>query len=99
VHRTYWLQDWPTIAQAGALLDQLTMVPAALTSVAVILAPHRDAVDIRCLARVATTASKTAAATAAVRERARLGNARLLILDGEHGPAVYATAPTGGGPR
>ncbi len=98
-HRTYWLADWPPVAQAGALLDRLATAPAVLTSIAVILAPSGGEVDIRCLARIATTPDRLASAGAAMRERAHLAHARLLELDGEQGPAVYATAPTGGGPR
>ena len=64
-----------------------------------ILAPGGDAVDIRCLARVAATPDRLDVGVRAIRERAHAAHARLLTLDGEQGPAVYATAPTGGGPR
>jgi len=99
VHRTYWVRDWPPLAQAGPLLDALAAVPGALTSVAVVLAPDGDKVDIRCLARVAATPNRVPAVSAAVGERAHAAGARLLALNGEQGPAAYATAPTGGGPR
>ena len=98
-HRTFWLQVWPSLPQAGALLDRLVTAPAALSSVAVILAPRGDAVDIRCLARVAAPAHQVAPACAAIRDAAKLAHAQLFELNGEQGPAVYATAPTGGGPR
>ncbi|HEY1485226.1 MAG TPA: type VII secretion protein EccE [Micromonosporaceae bacterium] len=99
VHRTYWLQHWPSISQCGPLLDRLSTVPAALTSIAVMLAPGRDTVDIRCLARVATTPNRIAAVSRGMQEQAHAAGAKLLTLDGEQGPAAYATAPTGGGPR
>jgi type VII secretion protein EccE len=99
VHRTYWLQEWPKVTQASALIDSLATVPAALTSVALILAPDGDKVDLRCLARVAATPNRASAASVAIIERARAASARLLTLNGEQGPAAYATAPTGGGPR
>ncbi len=99
VHRTYWLQDWPPIGQASAVLDTLSTVPSALTSVAVILAPRGESVDLRCLARVAAAPNRIQSVAAAVRDRAHAGGARLLSLNGEQGPGAYATAPTGGGPR
>jgi type VII secretion protein EccE len=98
-HRTFWLQDWPTIAQSGALLDWLATAPAALTSIAMTLAPDGDTVDLRCLARVAARAGELTEVCAAVHRGAQLAHARLFQLDGEQGPAVYASAPTGGGPR
>jgi hypothetical protein len=98
-HRSYWLADWPAVARAGELLDALATVPAALTSIAIILAPDGDQIDIRCLARIAAAPDRLATAAAAIRDRAQRARAHLLELDGEQGPAVYATAPTGGGPR
>jgi type VII secretion protein EccE len=98
-HRTFWVQGWPSVTQAGALLDSLSTTPAALTSVALILAPDGEHVDIRCLARVAATPDQLDAVCKAVSHGARLAHAQLLELGGEQGPAVYATAPTGGGPR
>lgn len=98
-HRSYWLRDWPSIAQAGALLDWMTGMPAASTSVTLILSPTGGDVDIRCLARISARPDRLAAAAEAVRAGARTANAELFALDGEQRPAVYATAPTGGGPR
>jgi type VII secretion protein EccE len=98
-HRTYWVKDWPPVTEAAGLLDALATVPSALTSVALVLAPGREHADIRCLARVAGPPNQLTAIAAAVSARARAMHAALLVLDGEHGPAAYATAPTGGGPR
>lgn len=98
-HRSYWVRDWPTVAQSGALLDWLSTAPAALSSVAMILAPENGEVDLRCLVRVAAPAKELAGGGAAVARGAHLAHADLFPLDGEQGPAVYASAPTGGGPR
>ena len=98
-HRSYWVQGWPSVAQAGALLDWLSTAPAALTSVAMMLAANGDDVDLRCLVRVAAAPDQLASVCEAVSQGARLAHAQLFELDGEQGPAVYATAPTGGGPR
>jgi type VII secretion protein EccE len=98
-HRSYWVRDWPTVAQSGALLDWLSTAPAALSSVAMILAPEDGEVDLRCLVRVAAPAKELATVGEAVARGAHLAHADLFPLDGEQGPAVYASAPTGGGPR
>ncbi|MER7004062.1 type VII secretion protein EccE [Dactylosporangium sp. NPDC000555] len=102
-HRSYWVQDWPAINQdgaVGALGDQLAAVPGSFTSVAFVIVPGAAAdaqVDVRCLVRIAAPA-ETIAAVCQVLEGGTHG-AHLLPLDGEQGPATYATAPTGGGPR
>jgi type VII secretion protein EccE len=98
-HRSYWVRDWPSVAQATALLDWLATAPAALTSVALVLAPQDDGVDIRCLTRVAAAPEQLASVCQAVLRGAKLAHASLFELAGEQGPAAYATAPTGGGPR
>ncbi len=99
-HRSFWIQDWPSVAQSGALVDWLSTAPAGLSSVAMILAPDGDgAVDLRCVARVAAPPNELARVSEAVVRGARLAHARLFQLDGEQAPAVYASAPTGGGPR
>jgi type VII secretion protein EccE len=98
-HRSFWVRDWPSIAQSGALLDWLSTAPAAQSSIAMLLAPDGDSVDLRCVARVAASPNDLAGVTEAVDRGARLAHARLFQLDGEQAPAVYASAPTGGGPR
>jgi type VII secretion protein EccE len=47
VHRSFWVHGWPSVAQAGALLDWLATAPAASTNVALVLAPHDDDIDLR----------------------------------------------------
>ena len=100
-HRTYWLRDWPDLGEAGALLAMLTHTPAALTSIAVIVAPEEDAgpVDLRCLIRVAAPAAALDQVGRTLTRTMEQARAKLFPLDGEQGPAAYATAPTGGGPR
>jgi type VII secretion protein EccE len=99
VHRSYWLRDWPSLAQAGPLLDWLSTAPAAMASVALIVAADGDNLDLRCLVRVAAPPERLNAVCEAVVRGARAARAELFELDGEQGPAVYASAPTGGGPR
>jgi type VII secretion protein EccE len=117
-HRSYWVRDWPSVAQAGALVDWLAAAPASLTSVAFIIVPANgggpvadgllpaegagpatQAVDLRCLVRVAAPPAQLAEVCQAVDRGAHVAHAQLFALDGEQGPATYATAPTGGGPR
>jgi type VII secretion protein EccE len=98
-HRSFWLADWPGVAHSGALLEWLSTVPSAQSSVAMILAPDGDAVDLRCVVRVAAPPKELAGVVQAVDKGARLAGARLFPLDGEQGPAAYASAPTGGGAR
>jgi hypothetical protein len=67
-----------------------------------ILAPDGDpgdTVDLRCVVRVAAPPKELAGVVQAVEKGARLAGARLFPLDGEQGPAAYASAPTGGGAR
>jgi type VII secretion protein EccE len=101
-HRSFWVADWPGVAQSGALLDWLSTAPSAQSSVAMILAPDGDpgdTVDLRCVVRVAAPPKELAGVVQAVEKGARLAGARLFPLDGEQGPAAYASAPTGGGAR
>src|SRR2546423_5434784 len=98
-HASFWVHDWPSVARAGALLEALSTAPAALSSVALILAPDGDAIDLRCLVRVAATEDQLGTAVAEFQRCAEQFQSHLFRLDGEHGPAAYASAPTGGGAR
>ncbi|MGI5237746.1 type VII secretion protein EccE [Dactylosporangium sp. CA-139066] len=109
VHSTFWISEWPAPAKVPALLHTLAGLPALQTTVATIVAvppaelgddvldaPLGDA-ELRCLVRVATTSDRLSdAQSQVVRSAADLG-AQVQRLDGEQAPAVYATAPTGGG--
>jgi len=98
-HSTFWVRDWPPVAEIAALLQGMSAVPAALNSVALVLAPEGDSVDLRCLVRVAAPPDRLAGVCETLVRGADQMHAHLFRLDGEQGPAVYATAPTGGGPR
>ncbi|MBX6358000.1 MAG: type VII secretion protein EccE [Micromonosporaceae bacterium] len=98
-HRSYWVRGWPSVGQAGAFLAALTGV-GALTTLAVTLAPEDDGrADLRALLRVAAPPDELKSACQAVQRIATQAGADLFPLDGEQGPAVYASAPTGGGAR
>jgi type VII secretion protein EccE len=99
LHRSYWLRGWPSLAQAGPLLDWLATAPAAMASVALIVAADGDNLELRCLVRVAAPPERLSAVCAALEQGVRRASADLFELDGEQAPAVYASAPTGGGPR
>lgn len=109
-HVTYRVVRWPTDeATLRHLIDVLAAVPAVFNTASVILRPgvveardpdgrptgHR--VEVECLIRITGDAQTSAAGQARVRGAAESLGAKLERLDGEHGPAAYASAPTGGG--
>jgi type VII secretion protein EccE len=100
-HRSFWIRGWPSLADGSALLARVSATAAAMTSVAVILAPDDDArtVDLRALVRVAAPGADLGPICQSLTRGAERANAELFPLDGEQGPAVYASAPTGGGAR
>ncbi|GIE84759.1 type VII secretion protein EccE [Actinoplanes regularis] len=101
VHRTYWVKTWPTSAgEIGSLFAWAATAPAAQTSVALVLnaAADGDDVAVRAFIRLATRPDADLGALDRVLvEGVRRVGAELQPLEGEHGPAAYATAPTGGG--
>ncbi|MEU8241473.1 type VII secretion protein EccE [Actinoplanes missouriensis] len=100
VHRTYWLETWPrSIAELGPLFGWASTAPAAQTSVALIVdATGAEDVPVRAFIRLATRPDVDLTALDRVLlEGVRRAGGELRPLDGEHGPAAYATAPTGGG--
>jgi type VII secretion protein EccE len=99
-HRSFWLRGWPAIEEAGNWLATLSGA-GAVTTVAVTLAPDANGstADLRALVRVAAPPADLEQACQSVRRLADQAGADLFPLDGEHGPAVYASAPTGGGAR
>lgn len=99
MHACFWLSGWPDLRNSGALLDEMSRTPAALTSVALILAPHGDLIELRCLLRVASEPAALDQTCAAARQAVSRTGGSVFRLDGEQAPAVYATAPTGGGAR
>jgi type VII secretion protein EccE len=100
-HRAFWIRDWPPVDRVASLLDSLFTVPTAMTSVALILAPaeRERMVDLKALVRVTAPAGELDQVCRSVVGAARKAKADLFQLDGEQSPAVYASAPTGGGAR
>jgi type VII secretion protein EccE len=98
-HASFWIRDWPAVAGTGAVLDRLSTAPAVLSSVALILAPAGEAVSMRCLVRVAAPPNRLGPLCQALTRGASQARAYLFRLDGEQAPAVYASAPTGGGAK
>ncbi|BEL09174.1 hypothetical protein Q0Z83_073650 [Actinoplanes sichuanensis] len=100
VHRTYWLRTWPGSAtEIGSLFAWASTAPAAQTSVALVLgAAGAEDVPVRAFIRLATRPDADLRALDRVLvEGVRRVGGELQPLDGEQGPAAYATAPTGGG--
>ncbi|ATO80897.1 Otogelin [Actinoplanes sp. SE50] len=101
IHRTYWVKTWPTSAgEIGSLFAWAATAPAAQTSVALVLNAAADGEDVavRAFIRLATRPDADLGALDRVLlEGVKRVGAELQPLDGEHGPAAYATAPTGGG--
>lgn len=100
-HRSFWLRDWPPLSHAAPLLEWLTTVPAAASNLSLTLAPAGDDADValRCLLRVAAPAGDLERLCQRIQQGGEQVGAALFPLDGEQGPAVYASAPTGGGPQ
>jgi type VII secretion protein EccE len=101
-HATFWIRGWP--ASAGALIDRIPTVPDAAVSVALTVHPHgtaqeRGDCDVQAFARVAARPDDLRRAVTVLRGLLKQAGARPFRLDGEHAPAAYATAPTGGGAR
>ncbi|WP_245959824.1 type VII secretion protein EccE [Prauserella flavalba] len=98
-HGCFWLASWPDPERGTALLAALRDLPAARTSLTFLLEPGYDGTGVRCLLRLAAPAPSYEAACAHAQRLAENLGGRLFRLDGEHAPAVYATAPSGGGAR
>jgi type VII secretion protein EccE len=98
-HTAFWLRTWPKIEDASAMLGTLTSLPAASSGASLMLTRDGDGLAVRCLLRVAAAAETLEQTVQAVDQTAIAMQAELVRLDGEHGPAVYACAPTGGGAK
>lgn len=97
-HRTFWLKTWPAAEQVGPLLERMTAVPAAQSDLAIVLEPGGgEDVAIRLLIRMAAPPEVLPELTTVLLDTAAQAGGELVALDGEQGPGVYATAPTGGG--
>jgi type VII secretion protein EccE len=98
-HRSFWVRGWPAVGQAANALGLLAMPPGAESTVALILDPVDAAVDLTALVRVSAPLDRLVGASRTFSRGARRAGTDLVPLDGDQGPAVYATAPTGGGAR
>ncbi|MEU6642103.1 type VII secretion protein EccE [Saccharomonospora sp. NPDC046836] len=95
----FWLDRWPDPERGTTLLAALDDLPSARVTVAVLLEPSGEGTNLRCLVRIAAEPGKSAEVCAQAMALAERMGARLRRLDGEHAPAVYASAPSGGGAR
>jgi type VII secretion protein EccE len=100
VHVCFGVTGWPSRVPRTALAD-LTRVPGAVavnTAVAMGAVRSPDDVDgplaLRLLVRVVATPATVGACVRHLRGSARRLGLSLARLDGEQGPAVYATTPT-----
>jgi type VII secretion protein EccE len=98
-HRCYWLASWPDVERGTGLLAQLADLPAAFVSIAFVLEPTFEGTGMSCLVRVAAVPGSLGLVCDRAEGLARRAGGRLSCLDGQHGPAVYASAPSGGGAR
>lgn len=91
---------WPP--HGGRLTAALAGLPAAWTTLSLVLGPHAGLtgpgeVPLRGQLRVAAAPDAIGPSCEALDDAAHTQAVRLRRMDGEHGPAAYATAPTGGG--
>jgi type VII secretion protein EccE len=94
-HLSFEVADWPAAAGPG-LLEPIAAAAAEPVAVSLTFRARGAAPRVRAVVRLVAAADRAdRAAAALVGEAARQG-LRLRPLDGVHGPAVYASAPTGG---
>jgi type VII secretion protein EccE len=100
-HRTFWIRTWPDLRHTSAMFDALFAVPAAATTVSLILdpEPRSGLVELTGLVRVSASPRELDRTAKTLVRAARKAKADLFPLDGEQAPATYASAPTGGGVR
>lgn len=98
-HGCFWLRTWPDPERVAGLLTAFAELPATLVSIALLIEPEDAGTSIRCLVRVASPPHRHEEACATVVRLTQHAGGRLYRLDGQHAPAVYASAPSGGGAR
>jgi type VII secretion protein EccE len=111
-HVAYRVVKWPSDAQAlHRTVDSLSGVPAVFTTVSIVVTAGRSGkvnpdgrvtgrqLAVDAVVRMALDQAAWESAQNQMLNVADSLGARLQRLDGEHGPAAYASAPTGGGPR
>ncbi|WP_433083631.1 type VII secretion protein EccE [Dactylosporangium sp. CA-052675] len=98
-HNVFWLKAWPRLDNTSALLEHLISLPSSSSATSLALTRDGGGLALRCLVRVSAPAAALEASARAVTEAAAAAQAELVRLDGEHGPGMYACAPTGGGAK
>jgi type VII secretion protein EccE len=95
-HAAFEVERWPDRFDPS-LLNVLTSAPAERLVVAVTVRPRGPEFGLRTVVRVMAVPDRLGLAVRTVREHATSLGIRLRPMHGLHGPAVYASAPTGGG--
>lgn len=95
--RSFEVNDWPSQPAVGSL-GQLMAAPADRLVVSVTLRPGDSQLRIGTIVRVMTSPPALTATCQRVTDHAARIGFRLRPLHGLHGPAILASAPTGGQP-
>ncbi|WP_327004214.1 type VII secretion protein EccE [Dactylosporangium sp. NBC_01737] len=90
------VEHWPVPFDPAAVQALMT-IPAGQLVVSVVAARRGTEIGLRTVVRVIATPERLAAAVGTVREYTKTLGIRLRPMHGQHQPAVYASAPTGGG--
>jgi type VII secretion protein EccE len=95
-HAAFEVGRWPA-ALTPALLDQLVEAPVDRVVVSTVVRKRGDNVALSTIVRVAAAPARFGAAIHEIRVHATSLGVRLRPVHGLHRPAIYASAPTGGG--
>ncbi|MGW5645743.1 type VII secretion protein EccE [Saccharopolyspora sp. NPDC003752] len=98
-HGCFWMRSWPNPERGALLLSALAEVPEAQVSISIALEPGQRGTDLSALVRVAADEQRYEQTCELVARLVEHAGGRLSRLDGQQLPAVYASAPTGGGAR
>ncbi|WP_199039481.1 type VII secretion protein EccE [Glycomyces salinus] len=111
-HVSYRIVKWPSDAEAlHRTVDALSGIPAAFVTVSIVVTAGTSGkvnpdgrvtgrqLAVDAVVRLALDQTAWESAQNQLLNVADQLGVRLQRLDGEHGPAAYASAPTGGGPR
>ena len=95
-HASFTVTRWPASAD-HTLLAALARIPAHAVSISLSVRRSGDRTAFSGVVRVVTTPDRLRAGVRGLNRTASRLGVRLRRLDGEQAPAVYASAPTGGG--
>ena len=111
-HVAYRIVKWPSDAEAlHRTVDSLSGIPATFVTVSIVVTAGTSGkvnpdgrvtgrqLAVDAVVRLALDQTAWESAQNQLLNVADQLGVRLQRLDGEHGPAAYASAPTGGGPR